>query len=282
MKKFFYCLTVMFLINSILTSCTTEKSIVTYDYPNKVEETLPVNIEKTEYFNNKLKVYFSGDIFSEGLQGVICYNKDFETIEETNFTIVDNTLVIDSNTPAEISGIKITKSNLEVYDARYLNSESYAMIKYISPPYPNSTVYGDKDSYFTAEEKKAEEKLQKTKEAFSLIEGYWYNKDKTKALSIRKSQSAGNAYNVITLENTENNADGTIDIITTFYMDIGEVKSIESEPVVIECTWNASKPQTINFLLYNNMTEIECELSDERFYKQVEEPMTISTENANS
>lgn len=284
MKKIFYCLTAVILAISLFSACnSTEKNIVTYNYPNKTEKILPISIEKTEYLDDMVKIYFSQDAFSEDVVSVRCINENFEEIiDNADFLVENDILTVFSDISNEINGLEIAMSNDNWYAIRYLNSDSYAILEYINNYVFTPDINGDKEAYFTAEEKieqaEEEERMQKTEEAFALIEGKWYNKEKTKLLDIRKTQVMHTKYNEIGLYECKE----YLESIDLFSADIADIIDITSEPVVIECTWNASEPKTINVLLYNNMTEIECELSDERFYKQVEEMVTISPENANS
>lgn len=274
MRKNFICLGTV-LMAVVFSSCNNkEKPIVSFGYPEK-EEVLSFCIEKTEYFDDRVEITFSKDSIDKAVQ-VVCFDENFKSIiDEAEFDIEDDVLTVYSDTSEEISGLQVhTIESYEYLDIRYLNSDSYAMLQYNWADDYGMIPSGDKDSYYTEEEKRrqAEESAEinrKNNEAFALIEGTWETKDASKRLEIGKETINEIEYKKIKLFNSETdetcpetypNEDVRADSI--------RIINPQSEPVVVEVIESDYLDHLTEYYLYNNKTEMECTLTEGRFYKQ--------------
>lgn len=272
-KNFFYLGTVLMAV--VLASCNNkEKPIASYGYPDK-EEVLSFCIEKTEYFDNRVEITFSKDSIDKAVQ-VVCFDENFKNIiDEAKFDIEDDVLTIYSDASEEISGLQVhTIESYQYINIRYLDSDSYAMLQYNWADDYGMMASGDKDSYYTEEEKRrrAEESaeiIRKNNEAFALIEGTWETKDGSKRLEIVKETINEIEYKKIKLFNSEDdetypetypNEDVRADSI--------RIINPQLEPVVVEVVESDCLDHLTEYYLYNNKTEMECTLTEGRFYKQ--------------
>ena len=260
---------------TMFTACEKEeKPLATYDYPDK-EEILSFCIEKTEYFDDRLEVTFSEDALDEA-ESVLCRNKSFETIiEESEFKIKNDVLTVYHDNPQEISGLRVTVYQERYFDIRYLDSESYAMLLYTWADDVGMMPDGDKDAYYTEEEKQkqaelAAERMVKTETAFALLEGVWENEDGTVRLEIEKEWVYEPA-----LEHEREQR-----LIKLFELQDGKMLptewivahtvnayDIRSETIEIEVIQHDALDYHTSYYLYNNMTEMECSITEEKLTK---------------
>ena len=255
----------------VLASCNNkEKPIASYGYPDK-EEVLSFCIEKTEYFDDRVEITFSKDSIDKAVQ-VICFDEEFKRIiDEAEFDIEDDVLTVYSDASEEISGLQVhTIESYEYLDIRYLNSDSYAMLQYNWADDYGMMPSGDKDSYYTEEEKRrrAEESaeiIRKNNEAFALIEGIWETKDGSKRLEIGKETINEIEHKKIKLFNSEDDETYPNEAVRA---DSIRIINPQSEPVVVEVVESDCLDHLTEYYLYNNKTEMECTLTEGRFYKQ--------------
>ena len=152
-RKILYSTTILMTV--ILASCNNkEKPLAIYDYPDK-EEVLSFCIEKTEYYDDRIEVTFSEDSVDKVVQ-VVCFDENFKSItDEAKYDIEDDVLTVYSDSPEQISGLKVhTHKSYEYLDIRYLDSDSYAMLQYNWADDYGMMPSGDQQSYYTEEEKR--------------------------------------------------------------------------------------------------------------------------------
>ena len=246
-----------------------EKPLKKYDYPGK-KEVLSFCIEKTEYYDDRIGVTFSEDSI-EMAEGVICYDENFNQITETvDFTIKDDVLTIYSKTSEKISALRVDIDSDEYFNIRYLDSDSYAMLQYNWADDYGMKASGDKDSFYTDEEKRRQaeissENIKKNNEAFALIEGIWESKDGSKRLEIGKNYIEDKEYKNIVFYDYQKDEIYPTEKIRA---DSLKVIDINTEPVIVEVIEIDCLEHLTEFRLYSNMTEIEFSLLDERLYKK--------------
>lgn len=274
-KRLFSVFTAVFITTSLFTACKKEeKPLAIYDYPDK-EETLSCCIEQTEYFDNRLEVTFSEDTLDK-VESVVCRNENFEDIvDEAEFEVKNDVLTVFHDNPLEISGLRVTVHQEKYFDIRYLDSDSYAMLLYTWADDIGMMPNGDKDAYYTEEEKRkqaerAAERAAKTETAFALLEGIWENEDGTVRLEIEKEWIYEPAlehereYRLIKLFELQ---DGKMLPTEWFSADTVDVYDTKTEPVEIEVIQHDALDYLTSYYLYNNMTEMECSITEERLVK---------------
>ena len=272
-RKILYSTTILMTV--ILASCNNkEKPLAIYDYPDK-EEVLSFCIEKTEYYDDRIEVTFSEDSVDKVVQ-VVCFDENFKSItDEAKYDIEDDVLTVYSDSPEQISGLKVhTHKSYEYLDIRYLDSDSYAMLQYNWADDYGMMPSGDQQSYYTEEEKRrrkegSERIAKQNNEAFALIEGIWETKDGSKRLEIAKETINEIEYKYIKLFDSEAD-DGYPETYPNeeFRADSLSIKGAQAEPVIVEVTECDAVDYLTIYYLYNNKTELECTLTEGRFYKQ--------------
>ncbi len=246
-----------------------EKYLKKYDYPDK-KEVLSFCIEKTEYYDDRIEVTFSEDSIDKA-ESVLCFDKNFNQIkEEAEFTIKDDVLIVYSSTSEKISGLKVDIDSYEYFDIRYLDSDSYAMLQYNWADDYGMMASGDKDSFYTDEEKRRQaeisaEIIKRHNEAFALIEGIWENKEGSKRLEIGKKLIEDKEYKIIDFYDYQKDEIYPTESIRADSLNVNDT---DTEPVVVEVIESDCLDHLTEFRLYRNMMEIECCLSDERLYKK--------------
>lgn len=165
-----------------------EKVIKTYTYNH--EEILSISIEKTMLYANKLVIKFDKGSISEA-EEVICYDGNFNELNDVDFDMDNNKLIITGEDASRISGLYIRVNVDKEIKVRYLDSDDYAMIVYTWADDVGMMPDGDFDTYYTDEEKQeqaeSDAELEAAEaEAFSYIEGVWENEEKTLRLEIKE------------------------------------------------------------------------------------------------
>lgn len=238
----------------------------TYRYDN--EAVLGVKIKKTVVYEDKLVIKFAFGSLSE-VEDVECYGADFAVIEEEpQFSFWGNTLTIKTQNADKISGIRVVENEDLHFNVRYLDSDSYVMLVYTWADDLGYDVTGDRDSYYTQEEKDEQEAraiaLAEAEEAaFQKLYGVWENESET--IRVEFSYAEDDLKKV------------------TLYLRIADrwVEKVAEEEILIssvdEGIFDGANRITLydnpswgcayEFYLYNGDTEMECSYSDERFVK---------------
>ena len=102
MNKLLYLLIATLLL---FTGYGEEKPIETYEYEE--EEVLDFSVEQMLVYEDRVEVYFSRRALSDA-EEVECYDEDFNKWEgEIDFDADDDILIIYTDNPQDISGLKI-------------------------------------------------------------------------------------------------------------------------------------------------------------------------------
>lgn len=273
MFKFF---SLWIFVLTLFTGCSTdgndgakdndkEKPLATYHYEE--EEVLSFSVLKTKVYEDRLVVYFSEDALSDA-EDVRCYDKDFELMdEEVDFDVKDDVLIVYSDNPQDINGLRIVLDyNWEYWTIRYLDSDKCAILQYTWADDWGYFCSGDEDAYYTQEEKdaqakRAEENRAKRDAAMAKIAGTWINESGTLRMEIYFDQ-----YPIIELYEWREDSWVITKQVNAYWV----FEEPNTEPLTICIEDDRGYSYLYQFVLYNDMTECECEFTDERM-KRVEE-----------
>lgn len=175
----------LILLGIICFNVINNKGKVTYTYNNSnIIHYEKLYIAKTEYYKNKVKIYFKGN---EHL-----YPENLSTQDDANaiFVKTGNTITIYSDNPSDITSLEVSDGEYFEILFRYLNTNEYAtMWRFWGTDIGWMSYYGDSSKYYTEEEKskqrKETEKRQEqreqeqavTEEIFQIVEGKWICSD---------------------------------------------------------------------------------------------------------
>ena len=265
-KKYLLYLCILLALIIIFVICVFRGT--TYRYDN--EAVLGVKIKKTVFYEDKIVIKFAfGSLLN--VEDVECYGANFEIIEEEpEFYFWGNTLTIKIQNADQVSEICVVENDDLHFNVRYLNSDSYAMLVYAWCTDVGYSATGDRDSFFTQEEKDEQEAraiaLAEAKEAeFQKLYGVWENESET----IRVEFSYA--------EDDKKKVTLYLHIADRWVEKAGEEQLIFSSIDISKSAWDganiiylyndATWIECYQFSLYNNDTEMECIFSNERFEK---------------
>ena len=143
-------------------------SVFSYDQMDSEEKGKEFYIERTEYYSDKVIVYWNGAMKS--LEDA-CLEEAWEAD--------GHTILIRAEHPEEITGFSFTDAYGEMrYEFRYLNSAAYAYLKCTMDSEGGIHYEGNLDRYYTAEEKEAraeaERRRQEQQDAlYERLAGTW-------------------------------------------------------------------------------------------------------------
>ena len=169
----------LLLAGCLLTACS---SLPRQTYTYSTEDDLSVSVLKTSVYEDKLVVKFSEDAFSN-VESIQCYDENFEEIlKEVEFKGEDDVLTIYTEDADSISGLKVIVNELLYYSIRYLDSDSYAMLRGDWADDYGYFVSGDEEAYYSEAEKERQKRLQQERQeerdsAFAMVEGAWECED---------------------------------------------------------------------------------------------------------
>lgn len=184
MKKHMLLWGVLVVMLGALTACS--MSATTYTYQN--DEVEGVKIEKTEIHRDKIVIQFAKDSFSK-VEHVVCYGADFAVLEEQpEFLFRSNTLTIETENAGLISGLYVEENQEFYMKVRYLDSDAYAMLVYAEYDDAGLMISGNKDTYYTQEEKAEQEAkelalAEKENSSYGKLVGTWMNESETVSIS---------------------------------------------------------------------------------------------------
>lgn len=264
-KKYLLYLCILLALIIIFIICVFRGT--TYRYDN--EAVLGIEIKKTVFYEDKIVIKFAFGSLLE-VEDVECYGADFKLIEEEpEFYFWGNTLTIKIQNADQVSEICVVENDNLHFNVRYLNSDSYAMLVYAWCTDVGYSTTGDRDSFFTQEEKDEQEAraiaLAEAEEAaFQKLYGVWENESKT--IRVEFSYAEDGLHKKITIY---------LPVADKWVEKVGEESILISS--VDEGTFNGANMITLydnpswgcayKFYLYNEDTEMECSYSDERFVK---------------
>ncbi|MBE5894207.1 MAG: hypothetical protein E7285_00900 [Lachnospiraceae bacterium] len=194
----------------LFTACGKAQETYQYEDPQEVFE---ISIDWTKVYEDRVEVQLSDDDclgydFSDA-EKLICYNADFEVIEEdADFDMEDEVLIIYSDAPEEISGLRIDLSTDLYFCVRYLDSDNYAMLGYSWADDVGMLSSGDEEAYYTEEEKEAqareeEERIAEYNRIYQMLEGVWEDEEGTCRIEVWESGPEENYKRYITLYRME-------------------------------------------------------------------------------
>lgn len=184
MKKHMLFWGVLVVMLGALTACS--MSATTYTYQN--DEVEGVKIEKTEIHRDKIVIQFAKDSFSK-VEHVVCYGADFAVLEEQpEFLFRSNTLTIETENAGLISGLYVEENQEFYMKVRYLDSDAYAMLVYAEYDDAGLMISGNKDTYYTQEEKAEQEAkelalAEKENSSYGKLVGTWMNESENVSIS---------------------------------------------------------------------------------------------------
>lgn len=154
-------ITLMALLASVLSGCKlTDQQLIsigkngllkTYEYdtsdPDYFED---IYFVKTEYYEDKVIFYYDGTVKNLNEYVLLSYGiKDFYNIAK----IKDGKIIVEYDNPEEITSMNIEgPDGWTFYYFRYLNSDSYACVKYVYDYEWEVTEYGNVERFYTEEE----------------------------------------------------------------------------------------------------------------------------------
>lgn len=264
-KKYLLFLCILLVLSIIFVICVFRGT--TYRYNN--EAVLGIEIKKTVFYEDKIVIKFAFGSLSD-VEDVECYGANFEIIEEEpEFYFLGNTLTIKIQNATQVSEICVVENDNLHFNVRYLDSHSYAMLVYAWADDLGYEVFGNRDSYYTQEEKDEQEAraiaLAEAEEAaFQKLHGVWENESET--IRVEFSYAEDGLHKKITIY---------LPVADKWVEKVGEESILISS--VDEGTFNGANLITLydnpswgcayEFYLYNDDTEMECSYSDERFVK---------------
>ena len=263
MRKLFYLPILMLLL---FTGCGEEKPMKTYEYEE--EEVLSFSAEQMLVYEDRVEIYFSRRALSDA-ETVECYDADFNKWdEEIDFDADDDVLIIYTDKPQDISGLRITIEDWEYWDIRYLNSDHPAILQYTWADDWGYFCNGDEDAYYTREEKDAQarriqENLERRDAAMAKIAGTWENEDGSLRMKIYSDY-----FSIIEVYELSGDAWTMTQQINGDWA--GEYNSNDPNVTILYIEVGSHYSYRYDFTLYNNLTECECEFAEGRM-KKVEE-----------
>lgn len=264
MNKLLYLLIATFLL---FTGCGEEKPIETYEYEE--EEVLDFSVEQMLVYEDRVEVYFSRRALSDADE-VECYDEDFNKWEgEIDFDADDDILIIYTDNPQDISGLKIILDyNQEYWDIRYLDSDKCAVLQYTWADDYGYFCNGDEDAYYTQAEKDAQAKnlqdnLARRDAAMAKITATW--QDQSGNIRMKVYFDEHPVIEIYALSADE----WTLTKQVNAYW-VGEYNQTDPEITCIYIEESKGYGYLYNFTLYNNLTECECGFAEGRM-KKVEE-----------
>lgn len=242
-----------------------EKPLATYRYEE--EEVLSFSVLKTKVYENRIKVYFSEDALSDA-EDVTYYDADSDCWKDLpDFDVKGDVLTIYTDNPRDINNLKIILDyNREYWSIRYLDSDKCAILQYTWADDLGYMQNGDEDAYYTQEEKDArakaaEESRARRDAAMAKIAGTWENESGTLRMKIYFD-------NYPIIEVYELSEDSWV--ITMQINAYWVYEEPNADPLTICIEDDRGYSRIYEFILYNDMTECECEFTEERM-KRVEE-----------
>lgn len=207
MRKIVISIGILIMSLALFSACGYK--MTTHEYEN--EAILGIEIEKTEAYLDKLVITFAEDSVSDIEKVEIeYYDSTSSLVEETpEFSFNNDVLTIETNYADVISEMRIWEKDRDVYfHIRYIYSESYAMLVYSWTDDVGYMVNGDKDAYYTQEEKDEQNELAEIQAeaeafAFSSIQGEWMNENETVRILIDYNEEYERYFSVCKLENSE-------------------------------------------------------------------------------
>lgn len=263
MSKYLY---LPILILLLFTGCGEEKPMKTYEYEE--EEVLSFSAEQMLVYEDRVEIYFSRRALSDA-EEVECYDADFNKWdEEIDFDADDDILIIYTDNPQDISGLRITVEDWEYWDIRYLDSDHPAILQYTWADDWGYFCSGDEDAYYTQEEKDAQarriqENLERRDAAMAKIAGTWENEDGSLRMKIYSDY-----FSIIEVYELSGDAWTMTQQINGDWA--GEYNSNDPNVTILYIEVGSHYSYRYDFTLYNNLTECECEFAEGRM-KKVEE-----------
>lgn len=262
-KKHNIFLGVLIVMICVLTACG--RDVITYTYEN--EEVLGVKIKETEVYPDKLVIKFAKDSFSE-VERVECYGADFSVIEEhPEFSFRRNTLTIETQNASLISGLYVEENEGFYVKVRYLDSDEYAMLVYAEYDDAGLLASGDKDDYYTQEEKDEQEArkialTEKENASYEKLLGTWVNESETVCIKFFPDvDSVEKRFTVYELTGNE-----WVERENVYVSAVTEEETFDS--IEITLYDNPSWGCAYYFYICNDNTGMECSYSDEKFVKK--------------
>ncbi len=242
----------------LLTACSgLPKETYTYE----TQDELSVSIEKTKVYDDKLVVKFSEDAFSS-VEAIRCYDENFEVIlEDVEFEGEDNVLTIYTEEADKISGLKVTVNDMLYYDIRYLDSESYAMLRGDWADDYGYFVSGDEDAYYTEAEKEKQKQLQEERlaerdSAFAMIEGSWESEDGLTRIEISDVESP-----TIEVYEYREGVWNLTDQIIGYWVSA----DLRQEPLCVSIEESKGYSMLYDFYMSEDLMSFECSLTEGKF-----------------
>ena len=248
---------------STLTACG--EQIATYTYEN--EEVSDIQIEKTEVYADKLVLTLDGDGLSD-VERVDCYGTDFSVIEEdASFSFEKDKLTIQTEEADRISGLRVEESAYLYFKVRYLDTDAYAMLVYMEADDAGQIVEGDKDAYYTEEEKEQKEAEAKAIEEeqnriYDKVLGSWIDESETVRLEFSYDEGQGEKW----FEVYELVDDEWVEKESTYIAEVEEQEAFESMRITLYD--NPSWGCAYDFYISYDNKELECRYSDEKFVRK--------------
>ena len=162
----------------VLTACSTKTASYTYN-TNSIKHPEDLYITQTTYYSDRVEIDFnykySMDYFTFGTPGV----------SDSKFFTDKKTLIITTDSPLLITSLNVYNDYMQA-EYRYLNSDKYACIyRYWADDLGWLEDEGDKDRFYTDEEKKQRKEIQdelaerrkfaeiEDEEVFQILKGKW-------------------------------------------------------------------------------------------------------------
>lgn len=272
MKKHMLLWGVLVVMLGALTACS--MSATTYTYQN--DEVEGVKIEKTEIHRDKIVIQFAKDSFSK-VEHVVCYGADFAVLEEQpEFLFRSNTLTIETENAGLISGLYVEENQEFYMKVRYLDSDAYAMLVYAEYNDAGLMISGNKDTYYTQEEKAEQEAkelalAEKENSSYGKLVGTWMNESETVSISFfSESDEDEKRFTVYELEDDAWNERETV-----YVSSVTEEEGFESVEITLYDNpyWGCA----YYFNILDDDTGMECRYSDEKFVRK--QPLALDIED---
>ena len=150
------------------------KTSVLFDYEH---------IRKVVYTPGKMKLYYCGMELNES--EIRCYDAAFEDLgDDFSYSFKNGVLTVNADFADRISGLTIDDANRSsiIYHLRYLDSPQFAWMADIFWLDAGWQHVGDKEAFYTEEERNAQERNEdarqkETLDTFALLEGTWVSED---------------------------------------------------------------------------------------------------------
>lgn len=265
-KKWIICILTVLLL-CLLTACA-EGHVKTYRY-SKQDDILDDYLIKSEFYEDKLVVYFSEDALSE-VEMVDCFDTDDEWIEDgAEFEFEDDVLTIYSENATKITAIDVYEHSERYFSIRYLDSKQYAMLLYTWVSEMGMEPTGDMDAYLTQEEKDRiadnNTKLAAAyAEKFAIVAGVWEDEEQTIRIEVKETDRR--IVEIYEKEGAAWTLARTVPVDSLWVYD--EEDEADEEPIAGYFVEGIGLSYMHSFMLYNDMTEMEWpEQSEHRLYK---------------